>query len=882
MKQRLSLLLSLGYCSFIPGIFLNTAIAQVAPDGTTNTTVDVSGDDFTIEQGDRAGGNLFHSFSDFSVPNGGSAFFNNAVDVTNIFSRVTGGNISNIDGLLRANGAANLFLINPAGIIFGAGSRLDIGGSFLGSTADSILFPEGEFSALDPANPPLLTINAPIGLNLRDNPGDIVNRSDLRQTKIVNQGTDSERTVVTRIGLQVDPGNNITFVGGNIFLDDSGTTAPGGIINLGGLSAAGEIGINPDGSLTFPDGITRSDIALTNSADVNVSAGGGGFINVDTRNLTISDRSKLIAGIAENSGFSGAQAGDIIVNATESVRIFGVNQGTAFPGFESEITNGVGVNARFRDSSDTSSNGLGNAGNIVVNTNVLEVYNAGKLVSTVFAQSDGDSGDISVNANTILLDDGDILSIIVRGKGNVGDVTLNATESIDIIDGGLLTAQSIGNAEGNSGNIKIETKSFNLQGRSLIIADKQSGVGNAGTITINATESFTMEGLDEDPSETNPQIIAQLQGDAIGSAGDIVISAPTLSLANFAFISTNATQSSIGEPGTITLNGESISITKGAIVDVLSETSFDGGDININADSLELSDGGKIVAGNDESANAGNINLNLTGDLILENGNPPGDSPFNEQILQDLTFETGIFANNALGSTGNGGNISIVADLIKFEEQGSISTGTFSGNGGDININTDFIIAIPNKNSDIIANAIAGNGGNINITAEALFGIEERSSTPPNQTNDIDASSEFGLDGNVSIVTPDINRLQTDIELPNSPIEAEQTVAQACQSDRFAEQPSGLTVKGKGGVSPLPTEPLDSENILVEEEITPANIQANYPEIKPIATSQGEIYPARGIIKTQEGKIILTAYSTDNLNDRTPNISADCSLLSEQ
>ena len=444
------------------------------------------------------------------------------------------------------------------------------------------------------------------------------------------------------------------------------------------------------------------------------------------------------------------------------------------------------------------------------------------------------------------------------------------------------TKQNHRYSDQQNGNVKIETKSFNLQGRSLIIADKQSGIGNAGTVTINATNSATIAGLDDNPSETFPQIITQLQGDAIGSAGSIVISAPTISLANFALISANATESSIGEPGTINLNGESISITKGAIVDVLTETNFDGGDININADSLELSDGGKIVAGNDENANAGNINLNLTGDLIIENGNPPDDSPFNEEILQDLTFETGIFANNAPGSIGNGGNISITADLIRLEEQGSISTGTFSGNGGDINITTDFIIAIPNQNSDIIANAIAGNGGNINITAEALFGIEERSSTPPNQTNDIDASSEFGLDGTVSIVTPDINRLQTDIELPNSLIEAEQTVTQACQSNRFTDQPSGLTLKGKGGVSPLPTAPLDSETILVEEEITPANIQANHPEIKPIATSMGEIYPARGIIKTQEGKIILTAYTTDNLNNRTPNISANCTTVSAE
>ncbi len=134
--------------------------AQVIPDGTTTTTVDIDG---TINDGNRAGGNLFHSFQEFSVPVGGSAFFNNALDIVNIFSRVTGGNISNINGLLGANGTANLFLINPAGIIFGENAQLSIGGSFFGSTADSIIFSDGKFSAVDLDNPPLLTVNAPLG-----------------------------------------------------------------------------------------------------------------------------------------------------------------------------------------------------------------------------------------------------------------------------------------------------------------------------------------------------------------------------------------------------------------------------------------------------------------------------------------------------------------------------------------------------------------------------------------------------------------------------------------------------------------------------------------------------------------------------------------------
>ena len=157
-----------------------TAQAQITPDGTTSTTVNQNGDNFVIEEGDRVGDNLFHSFNEFSVPTLGSAAFNNGLDIANIFNRVTGSNISSIDGLISANGTANLFLINPNGIIFGQNASLDLGGSFFASTADSLLFEgEAEFSAVNPTAPPLLEVSIPIGANFRENPGDITNRGNL-------------------------------------------------------------------------------------------------------------------------------------------------------------------------------------------------------------------------------------------------------------------------------------------------------------------------------------------------------------------------------------------------------------------------------------------------------------------------------------------------------------------------------------------------------------------------------------------------------------------------------------------------------------------------------------------------------------------------------
>ena len=102
-----SIYLWAGIFSLLPTI----AKAQITPDGSTSTTVNNNGNTATIEAGEQSGSNLFHSFDNFSVTNGNEAYFNNSADIETIFSRVTGGNISNINGLIRANNA-NLFLMS--------------------------------------------------------------------------------------------------------------------------------------------------------------------------------------------------------------------------------------------------------------------------------------------------------------------------------------------------------------------------------------------------------------------------------------------------------------------------------------------------------------------------------------------------------------------------------------------------------------------------------------------------------------------------------------------------------------------------------------------------------------------------------------------------
>ncbi|KAB8335895.1 filamentous hemagglutinin N-terminal domain-containing protein, partial [Scytonema tolypothrichoides VB-61278] len=393
---------------------LPVARAQITPDNTlgaenSRVTQDVikSIPSDRIDGGAIRGANLFHSFQEFNINAGRGAYFSNPQGIANILTRVTGGNFSNIQGILGVLGKANLFLINPNGILFGPNARLDVGGSFLGSTANSLLFKDGfEFSATNPQAPPLLTITAPVGLSYRENFKNITNQS---------RAVDNSGNVV---GLTVPEGNSLTLVGGNVNLDGGGLIAPGVRVELGGLSAPGTVGLNGDGSLSFPVGVQRADISLTNGAAVGVRSGGGGSIAVNARNLNISGGSGLYAGIGQGLGTVGTQAGDISVNATGAINL---NNG--------QIANQVlpGANGQGGDVSISASSlrleggavigagtfGGGKGGNLSVDAQNVQLIGTsadGRVFSGLNAyaepNSTGDAGDLTIKTNTLLVRDG--------------------------------------------------------------------------------------------------------------------------------------------------------------------------------------------------------------------------------------------------------------------------------------------------------------------------------------------------------------------------------------------------------------------------------------------------------------------------------------------
>jgi filamentous hemagglutinin family protein len=284
--------------------FPQNCLAQIVPDTTLpdRSLVESQGAIDRITGGTEAGSNLFHSFDRFNLPKGTTAYFDNAPSVENIITRVTGGQLSHIDGLIRANGTANLFLLNPNGIVFGPNARLDIGGSFLGSTADSVVFADGStFSATNPngaGTGALLSINVPLGLQW----------NDANTGSILVQGSghvlpDADPKVVpiddrnSGLGLRVRPGATLALVGGDVTLDGGLLTAQQGRIELGSVGV-GTVSLNADATgwrLGYADAGNFGTVRLQSRAAADVSGVGGGSLQVRGQTVSLADDSRMLA-----------------------------------------------------------------------------------------------------------------------------------------------------------------------------------------------------------------------------------------------------------------------------------------------------------------------------------------------------------------------------------------------------------------------------------------------------------------------------------------------------------------------------------------------------------------------------------------------------------
>jgi filamentous hemagglutinin family protein len=534
------------------------ATAQIIPDntlGNENSVVipnqNIRGiDSDRIEGGAIRDANLFHSFQEFNINDGQGAYFANPEGIVNILSRVTGSNLSNILGTLGVLGNANLFLINPNGIVFGPNARLDVGGSFFATTADSVLFDNFEFSASNPEAPPLLTINIPIGLNFRDNPGSIVNQT-------LSTLVDSEGNIPTApSGLYVPPEETIALIGGEVRFESGVISSPGSRLELGGLSEAGIVELNTDGSLSYPRNIQRSDVLLTEGAIAKVVGNPGGSVAINARNLELSGESQVGSGVDNISNSFGSaveenletgilQAGDVRINATESVILTGQN---------SVIGNVLFPNAS------------GNAGNVDIQTNSLSIQD-GAFISAL-TSGNGNGGNLTVTATDVELigttADGKTSSSISTqvNSGAIGDggiLTLN-TQNLRIRDGAFISTSTFGN--GNGGNLTVTATHVELIGRTadgefpsaMTASVEAGGVGQGGDLTINTQNLQVREGA---------RILASTFGN--GNGGNLTVTATDIELiGNVNLLSASVEPKATGNAGNVTINTQRLLLSDGS------------------------------------------------------------------------------------------------------------------------------------------------------------------------------------------------------------------------------------------------------------------------------------------------------------------------------
>ena len=787
------------------------SVAQVVGDTTlpTEDRSQVTGNpNFQIDGGARRDGNLFHSFQSFSVPTGGSAFFNNAVDVQNIFSRVTGGSISNIDGVIRANGTANLFLLNPNGILFGARARLNIGGSFVASTANSINFADNfQYSATNPQTTPLLTVSVPVGLQMGTNPGSIVVQGNGYDLSISVPIFSPIIRGASSTGLRVSPGKTLALVGGDVDIVGGTLTADQGRIELGSIRD-GQVKLNPISSgfeLNYQGVQSFQDIRLSQQALADTS--GGGAIQVQGNQVSLADGSIILS---QNQGTQ--QGGSISVNAAQSLEASGTSpDGRIYGGLRSE-TAGSRSGADVAVSTEqlvlesgalisTSSYGSGNSGNATVNaSDSLQVIGFSPLnpnlqsgISSAVFRSSGDGGVVTVSAGRVTVLNGGNIASVNFGTGQGGDVTVNATESVEMIGvvPGVLVPSTVATTSfnaGNAGKVIINTSRLLLRDGGAVSSNALAS-GNAGAVTINARESVEISG--KVPGYPLPSGVRSSAAIVPDSLQQIYGLPPVPS----------------GASGDVTINTPVLRVTDGAKVDVSNQGVAKAGILRVNANSIFLDTQGSITAAT-ASGEGGNINLNVRDVLLLRNNSP---------------------ITTSAGGTGNGGNIYIKAgSILAFDD------------------------------SDILAYAENARGGDITLDTRAFFGENYRRArrTDPatlDNNNRVDVNATGVVEG--IIIEPDVSFIPNSLtELPENQIDTDSLLASSCIVRRNQPTRGSFTITGTGGFPQRPGDAQMSSFPTVDIETLPSDgTFSNRPWQKG-----DSIVEPQGVYRLPNGKVVLS------------------------
>ena len=803
---------------FTPGM-MRSVKAQVTSDGTANTLVNQSGNNFNILNGINKGNNLFHSFSNFSVPTGGSATFDltNTPNITTIFSRVTGGNVSNIDGLiqtLNGNNPVSLFLMNPAGIVFGQNASLNIGGSFVGTTANSIKFADGvEFSATNSGAPPLLTMSVPIGLQMGQNPGAItVQGSGHRSSLTLFAPIDRSQNPS---GLQVGAGQTLALIGGGVnFSGGIASTNGGGHVEVGSVSdGLVSLNLTPAGWMGDYSAVRQfNDIHLAQQSLIDAS-GSNGSIQVQGRNINLSDGSAVLL---QNLGAQ--PSGNITVYAREALNLTGTTP-----------------DGRSGSYIQMDNLGTGQSGDIHISAAQLSIQNGGTIRASTF--SPAPSGNVMVNVLGAIEVDGFAPANPVE-QSQIATITFTAA---------------------NAGNLTVSTGSLRMLNNGSIGSVSLSS-GQTGTLRVNAQDSIEIAGVN--PITLSPSALSSATFGA-GNANSLFVNTSRLVIRDGGFL--GSTTLSAGASGSVTLNAsESIEIQGQAtgsitasriistaeIIDPVTQAAFgrpliltgNAGALTINTPSLRITDGAYVTVKNDGPGNAGDVQVNAHSIFLGHKGS--------------ITAST---------ASGNGGDIrlNLSSDLLLRHDSLISATAAGNGNGGNLSINAPVIVGL--ENSDIITNAVNGNGGNIQISTQGIFGLQYRNQLTTG--NDITASSKFGINGTVDINNFGVDPNSGLVELPANVTDPSQQIATGCSNNTG----SSFVATGRGGIPQNPTQEVRSDvydglRLRTWSDIrdltayrTTQQVQAQIPKSPEV------LVQATGWRRNADGKIEIFADKSPNL-----------------
>ncbi|BAY21546.1 filamentous hemagglutinin family outer membrane protein [Calothrix sp. NIES-2100] len=622
-------------------------------------------------------------------------------------------------------------------------------------------------------------------------------------------------------------------------------------------------------SLTAHDLINIKNNSLIRSSTLN--AGNAGVVNLSADQIFID--SSNIRGETSTTGNAGSilikDASSVLLSNNSSISSETSNAGAA--GDITITTDTLNINSQAKVSATATATATTKqpTGKITVNAAAVTLSGGGGLFAETAGVAPAGSIILQPNDNqqtlNLQLSDGGKISALTSGNGNAGNLIVTAPEAINIHGDGQLTVETSNN--GSAGDINIITKKLTIPDGSQISASTSSS-GKGGNLTVNAADFALLQ--------NQSRLLTQATG--TGTAGNITINTPQLNLLSGAKISAN-TISSVG--GDIQLQGLQTLEVNNSQISASTQTGK-AGNLRVNAaEAVELSAGALTVAATGKDGVAGDLTVK-TGQFNLANhaqvtvSSPQGQAGNVDITANSLFLNQGIIAAETGNSdTQSGANIRLqISDWLQLQNESLISaTANNIANGGNINIDTKFLIAFPSigtQGSDIIANAEFGNGGKININAEGVLGIQFR----PAQTrfNDFTVSSEFGTSGEVEInraIDPSVGLTQ----LPKRPVQSQ--LSQACKPQK-AENQSEFFITGRGGLPDNPYGALQTDStikqwVTVDEG---KNITDNHSNINRMSNqTPAAIVEAQGMIVDENGDISLVA-QVPQVTPHSPTLTA--------